>query len=119
MSVSSTARLVKPEDFYSPIYRALYAGALTLWHRSEPINQTTLYHELGATKQWQACMDTEMAECVVACTNNPATAIYCARWVKDLADRRRAIVNGTKAVAEAVEGKGRTKGGYGGVPVDM
>jgi replicative DNA helicase len=89
---------LKPDDFYHPIHRQLYASMLTLTQESQPVDLHTLADRLNAQKQLDAVGGLVFLAELADYEATAANVVHHARIVRDKAVKRRLIATATEIV---------------------
>jgi replicative DNA helicase len=89
---------LKPDDFYHPVHRQLYASMLTLTQESQPVDLHTLADRLDAQKQLDAVGGLVFLAELADYEATAANVVHHARIVRDKAVKRRLIATATEIV---------------------
>jgi replicative DNA helicase len=89
---------LKPDDFYHPVHRQLYASMLTLTQESQPVDLHTLADRLNAQKQLDAVGGLVFLAELADYEATAANVVHHARIVRDKAVKRRLIATATDIV---------------------
>jgi replicative DNA helicase len=89
---------LKPDDFYHPVHRQLYASMLTLTQESQPVDLHTLADRLNAQKQLDAVGGLVFLAELADYEATAANVVHHARIVRDKAVKRRLIATATEIV---------------------
>jgi len=92
--------ILKPEHFYREAHRKIYAAAISLFERNEPVDLITLTHELTRRKELEAVGGAAFLTQLLEAVPTAANVVYHARIVRDKAVLRELIRVATDLVAE-------------------
>ena len=85
------AHVIKPDDFYREKNRLCFAACISLFQRSEAINQVTLAHELGRLDHLEAIGGMAYLSHLVSITPTSAHAEHYAQLLYRTSTMRRLI----------------------------
>jgi len=97
------AHLIKPEDFYREKNRLCFAACVSLFQRSEAINQVTLAHELSRTNHLEPIGGMAYLSHLVSITPTSTHAEHYAQLVYRTSTMRRLIDAASKISAIGYE----------------
>jgi replicative DNA helicase len=89
---------LKPDDFYHPVHRQIYASMLGLMQDSQPVDLHTLADRLNAQKQLDAVGGLVFLAELADYEATAANVLHHARIVRDKSVKRRLIATATEIV---------------------
>ena len=89
---------LKPDDFYHPVHRQLYAAMLALTQENQPVDLHTLSDWLTVQKQLDAIGGTVFLAEIADYEATSANVLHHARIVRDKSIKRRLIATATEIV---------------------
>jgi replicative DNA helicase len=89
---------LKPDDFYHPVHRQIYASMLALMQDSQPVDLHTLADRLNTQKQLDAVGGLVFLAELADYEATAANVVHHARIVRDKAVKRRLIATATEIV---------------------
>jgi replicative DNA helicase len=89
---------LKPDDFYHPVHRQLYASMLALAQDNQPVDLHTLADRLNTQKQLDAVGGPVFLAELAEYEATAANVVHHARIVRDKAVKRRLIATATEIV---------------------
>ena len=97
--------LLKPSDFYTEAHRVTYQGMLTLFNRSEPVDELTLTEELRRGEQLGIVGGPAALALLVEQGSISAYLASYASIVRDMAVLRELIQTSSQIIAQAFDAK--------------
>jgi len=97
-SIHAVYTELKPDDFYHPVHRQLYASMLALTQDNQPVDLHTLADRLNTQKQLDAVGGPVFLAELADYEATAANVVHHARIVRDKAVKRRLIATATEIV---------------------
>jgi replicative DNA helicase len=97
-SIHAVYTELKPDDFYHPVHRQLYASMLALTQDNQPVDLHTLADRLNTQKQLDAVGGPVFLAELAEYEATAANVVHHARIVRDKAVKRRLIATATEIV---------------------
>lgn len=104
-AIFKVALIVRPDDFYRERHNWLYDACLTLYDRSEPINQISVAHELAQRDRLEAAGGAAYLSHLVSIVPTSVYVEHYARIVYRTSMLRRLIDAGRRIQAMGYEGE--------------
>jgi replicative DNA helicase len=105
-AIGAVCEVVRGEDFYRPAHQTIYAVALDLYGRGEPVDAVTMAAELDQRGLLDRVGGAPYLHTLIATVPTAANADYYAEIVAEKSLLRRLAARGENIAAEAYAGRG-------------
>ena len=104
-AVAETVALIRPDDFYRPAHARIFEAILSLYERSEPVDEVTLGAQLKTMGQLEAVGGSAYVASLTESVPTAANVGYYAKIVRNRALTRRLITAATAIAGSGYEGQ--------------